>query len=158
MIKTEYKYLNEAFTETTKVLDENQSYIPPESCLQYEQTNSNNINLSSIETILIQNAGRFCEFYASDVLYDIQAMHEFTKDVKTNDEQIFIFAMRNSGIDGCSFLTSRIEDTTSRTDFYKLIHDYYRKILAVKITKKDGYIKAEIKDITNNIKRPKIHA
>lgn len=58
------------------------------------------INYSSIITKLIQEAGRWCEHYASDlfVLWDCNI--ETPLREKTISTKTFVFAFRESGVDG----------------------------------------------------------
>ena len=55
------------------------------------------INLSSIYTKLIQEAGRFCDVYASDLLYDINTIEECIERQKSTTRYI---AFRRHGVDG----------------------------------------------------------
>lgn len=139
MIEKEYEYLNKAFAKTKE-------------CIATASGDIGVVNLANIQTILIQNAGRFCEHYASDVLYDIIAISDEATipKAKENDteELIFTFGIRQQGVDGNGYITARLKDTSNP---YKLLRDYYRKILAVKMIKTKDNIWCGIKDITKNI-------
>lgn len=85
------------------------------------------INYSSILTKLIQEAGRWCEYYASDLFilwkYDIDKK---LNDGTMNTEQ-FVFGFRNDGID--------------RKEWYKLHKndtDRYRAVWFLDVTVNDG--------------------
>lgn len=57
------------------------------------------INTSSILTKLIQEAGRWCENYASDLFWDWKEIEEVLcdRDVETCN---YLFGFRRSGVDG----------------------------------------------------------
>ena len=55
------------------------------------------INMSSIYTKLIQEAGRFCDAYASDLLYDINTIEAYIERQKSTTRYI---AFRRHGVDG----------------------------------------------------------
>ena len=55
------------------------------------------INMSSIYTKLIQEAGRFCDTYASDLLYDINTIESYIEHRKSTTRYI---AFRRHGVDG----------------------------------------------------------
>ena len=62
------------------------------------------INMSSIYTKLIQEAGRFCDAYASDLLYDINTIEECIEMQKSTTRYI---AFRKYGVDGNSSIEIR---------------------------------------------------
>lgn len=67
------------------------------------------INTSSILTRLIQEAGRFCENYASDLFIDWQDV-ECSVDLFScaeKIEKVFLFGFRQDGVDGENFIFSR---------------------------------------------------
>ena len=63
------------------------------------------INMSSIYTKLIQEAGRFCDAYASDLLYDINTIEECIEMKKSTTRYI---AFRKYGVDGNSLIEVKI--------------------------------------------------
>lgn len=61
------------------------------------------INLSGVYTKLIQEAGRWCERFASDILYDIQSIDEWIKEWDThNDSRKFLMGFREDGVDSAA--------------------------------------------------------
>lgn len=69
-----------------------------------------NINYSDIFTELIQATGMGCEYYASDLFYDLMEIH---KTIKNLDNKVFYIGIRDSGVDGNSFIKSRLENSST---------------------------------------------
>ena len=67
------------------------------------------INYSSILTKLIQEAGRLCESFASDLFIDWQAV---TRCIDTDAEinETFLFGLRQYGVDHKEYVFSRLEN------------------------------------------------
>lgn len=67
------------------------------------------INYSSILTKLIQETGRFCESFASDLFIDWQAV---TRCIDTDAEinETFLFGLREYGVDHKEYVISRFEN------------------------------------------------
>ena len=58
------------------------------------------VNLSSILTILIQTADRYCESYASDLFIDWEDVKKFIDFPPiAGNQKLFIFGFRKSGVD-----------------------------------------------------------
>lgn len=106
-------------------------------------------NLSTIETKLIQDVGRFTEHYASDFLISwktIQKLMEtpldqISEECKTG---MVIIAIRQSGVDGETYLlcrTSEWKNCPGRAE------DYYRKVYAVTWEIQETHITVMLKDI-----------
>lgn len=96
------------------------------------------INYSSILTELICSAGRFCEYYASDLFIDWKAIDEKLtgEDIFSLDgTDVFYFGMRESGVDHESFIRSRIAEN----------HGQYRALYRLEVTRKDGEMKMILK-------------
>ena len=75
------------------------------------------INYSSILTRLIQDAGRFCEFYASDLFIDWSSVEEFVNTWEAGDVvKNYLFGFRKSGVDGNSYVFSRYNNEGSHAD------------------------------------------
>ena len=66
------------------------------------------INDSDILTRLIQEAGRFCENYASDLFYDWEAVRKNYKDIEFY-ERTFLFGFRKDGVDCLDQVLNRYE-------------------------------------------------
>jgi len=86
-------------------------------------------NLSTEYTILVQNAGRWCERYASDIIVDIEEVKhrvldnplEFL-DGEKKKEISFLFGFRQDGVDYNSFIESRLMQGTP-IEFYRAIYE-----------------------------------
>ena len=102
----------------------------------YIHNGKTTINMSSIYTKLIQEAGRFCDAYASDLLYDINAIEECIERQKSTTKYI---AFRRHGVDGNSFIEVR---TPYEIAEYRAIYqvdiefsddNYYDKAIIVRL-------------------------
>lgn len=69
-----------------------------------------NINYSDIFTELIQATGMACEYYASDLFYTLEVI-KHSIDSLSND--IFYIGIRDSGVDGNTFVKSRLENSST---------------------------------------------
>lgn len=74
------------------------------------------VNYSDILTRLIQEAGRYCEHYASDLFIDWEAVTDFIRDAQVGDRKTLLFGFRQMGVDHDSFIFSRFNQ-----------YDYYAK-------------------------------
>lgn len=75
----------------------------------YNGEPTTNINYSDIFTELIQATGMTCEYYASDLYYTLTAIEKVVQNVK-ND--VLYIGIRDSGVDGNSFIKSRLENSS----------------------------------------------
>ena len=69
-------------------------------------------NFSSEWSRLINEAGRWCESYASDILIDFETIEAYLGQLANGEEsegREFWFGFRQSGVDGLSFIRSRTE-------------------------------------------------
>ena len=64
------------------------------------------INYSSILTKLIQSAGKYCKYYASDLFIDWRSIDRAIESGLPIDDT-WIFAMRDMGVDHKSFYEAR---------------------------------------------------
>lgn len=64
-----------------------------------------NLNISSIFSELIQAAGMGCESFASDLFYDLTAINNA---IESAEEKVFYIGIRIYGVDGASFIRSRL--------------------------------------------------
>ena len=94
------------------------------------------INMSSIYTKLIQEAGRFCDAYASDLLYDINTIESYIEHQKSTTRYI---AFRRHGVDGNNSIKVR---TPYEIAEYRAIYqvdiefsddNYYDKTIIVRL-------------------------
>lgn len=141
MIKPEFEYLDKAFNNTYDCVEICTGYVNCDGVVS--------MNLSEIETILIQNAGQLCKRYASDVIYNIKALEECVKNSKDVDDSLFVFAIRENGVDDCGFLTLCLEQCE---DVRRVCNCFYKKILAIKVTKENnGNVVCQLKEITSSL-------
>jgi hypothetical protein len=97
--------------------------------------------LYGITDPIIVNVGRFCERYQSDALVTINSLQQALKQ-KNPEETVFIFAIRELGVDGSGYLLDRIKNND------KIISSgYYRKILAVQLETKENSILITLKKL-----------
>ena len=117
-----------------------------------EKSKRNDINMSSIATILIQNVGRFTERFASDFIIDWDSVRDLIKDAAPGDNSIVVFGIRRNGVDHTTFLMNKLQEQAHMP--YLNVEAEYRKIFAVRVTMdEDGYLTAELKDLTDSFLR-----
>ena len=75
----------------------------------YSEKSATNINYSDIFTELIQATGMTCEYYASDLYYTLTAIE---KVVQNFENDVFYIGIRDSGVDGNTFIMSRLENSS----------------------------------------------
>ena len=71
-----------------------------------------NCNFSSEWSRLINEAGRWCESYASDILINFESIKAYLERLKNGEEsegREFWFGFRQMGIDNLAFIQSRTE-------------------------------------------------
>ena len=83
------------------------------------------VNMSSIYSFLIQEAGRWIERYSSDILYGFKNINEFLSE-NGAFEYTEYFGMRENGCDHFSYIKNNLIDN-------KYQSTYYRKIYAVQM-------------------------
>ena len=88
------------------------------------------INTSSILTRLIQEAGRWCEHYASDLFVKWKYEIEQKLDNGTLETDTFIFAMYNNGVHHKKWYEN-----------HKNEHNYYRAVWYLDVLTDEGKIK-----------------
>lgn len=125
---------NDIFSKNDNVM--NETYAKADSYGAY------NINLSGVLTTLIQYAGKYCEFYASDLFISWQHVLDIIKEAQPGDEHIEVFGFRKSGVD--------------HEEFIKNGSNIYRSVLAVKIScfpDKNGYntLSVKLQNLTNDL-------
>lgn len=84
------------------------------------------INYSSILTKLIQEAGRWCENYASDLFTD---WNEVIKVLENGENRSFLFGFRQNGVDNDRCVFGYFEDGGG--------YSYYRSIYRLDIAVED---------------------
>ena len=88
------------------------------------------INYSSILTRLIQEAGRWCESFASDLFMQWKYEIDQKLDNGTLETDTFVFAMRNSGVDHKEWYENHKND-----------YNYYRAVWYLDVVSDEGKIK-----------------
>ena len=88
------------------------------------------INYSSILTRLIQEAGRWCESYASDLFVQWKYKIDQKLDNGTLYTNTFVFAFRDSGVDSEEWYEN-----------HKNEHNYYRAVWFLDVLTDKGKIK-----------------
>ena len=88
------------------------------------------INYSSILTRLIQEAGRWCESYASDLFVQWKYKIDQKLDNGTLEIDTFVFAFRDSGVDSEEWYEN-----------HKNEHNYYRAVWFLDVEINEGKIK-----------------
>ena len=63
-------------------------------------------NISEVLTTLIKASAR-CDHHSSDILYDIEELNENIKNSKPGESKTQYFGIREHGVDGMNFITSR---------------------------------------------------
>ena len=111
------------------------------------------INMSSIYTTLIHEAGRWVERYASDLLFDIKAIDEAIKKNPVESRQVVAIGLRKDGCDGNSFVISRLRDTKRPLISYVNPEQVYRKLFLVEIDKdKSNEVYVELHNVTTDLR------
>ena len=97
------------------------------------------VNTSSILTRLIQEAGRFCERYASDLFIDWKSVEKYLGkklDPSVAEERMtFLFGFREDGVDHDTFVLSRYNSGS-----YDCPRAEYRSIWRLDILKTDDEV------------------
>ena len=97
------------------------------------------INMSSIYTKLIQEAGRYCDFYASDLLFDIDKIHEL---IQSGESGTVYIGFRDSGVDGNQYISVK-EPSEIGSEYHAIYRveikqtedDYYERRIIVTLNK-----------------------
>ena len=76
----------------------------------YNGKPTTNINYSDIFTELIQATGMTGEYYASDLYYTLTAIE---KVVQNFENDVLYIGIRDSGVDGNTFIKSRLENSST---------------------------------------------
>ena len=91
-----------------------------------------NLNISGIFSELIQAAGMGCERYASDLFYDLTAINHA---IKLAEERVFYIGIRTNGVDGESFIRSRLNRDSCNYE-----PNCYLKLYRISISVENGRI------------------
>lgn len=149
---------NEAIDMIRTAFDANPSILLTDATATVTRTgmSENDINVSEIASILICNAGRWCERYASDfiITWDTvrQAINKHMATTDTLDSEIYAFGFHQTGVDHNEYIHNACTSAS-------LGNRHYTKILAVHITDYVDHADDDFKtvivtlaDITNSVK------
>lgn len=100
------------------------------------------ICLSNIFSRLIQDAGRFCDRCASDVLFAIDAIKKTVDDVHANE--ILLVGIRDGGVDTTGFIAEKLLGNCWQPY-------YYRRIYGIKISHTPDDVSVEMRNIKSAI-------
>ena len=103
------------------------------------------INMSSIATELIHNVGRWVENYASDFLIDWAGITKLLESEENEYDEVFWFGLRESGVDGYSYIYSQFENN------HGMNYNYYRKIYALRMKAFNNELTATLVDVTHDV-------
>lgn len=129
------------------------------SRIQDHKTIEEYINFSGIFSVLIQETGRFAEHYASDLIIGINSFIKNATALLDQNPQSPVtcnayFGIRESGVDGESFLHARLTEAAEQNNYFKF-HNIYRRIYAIHmniVPDEDGNyeISVHFLNLTNN--------
>ena len=98
------------------------------------------INYSSILTKLIQECGRLCESYASDLFISWDNIVKKLEE-KTMETSAYLFGIREMGVDHNEFILSRYENNG------RFARHEYRKIYRLDVFVDDDLIRMKLYEI-----------
>lgn len=104
----------------------------------YSNGIGNFLNMSDINTLLIKQAAKHCNRFASDVIIDINAMEKkilelaecAIKGETIPATECLLFGFRDMGVDGTTFVRSRLENV----DDYGKIGKFYKALYVAEIS------------------------
>ena len=99
-----------------------------------------NINYSSILTQLIQECGRLCESYASDLFITWSDIVQKLKD-NTMETSVYLFGIREMGVDHNEFILNRYKNESFHA------RHKYRKIYRLDIIVEGDLIGMELYEV-----------
>lgn len=114
-------------------------------------------NMSTAFSWMIQAAGT-CRFYASDVIYDIEAIKQeidaFARNIWNgihNETYVRYIGIREMGVDSNSFIHNKIDPEGSWRFGEKEFCKHYSRLFKVTITEVEKYGKQVIDVVTDEI-------
>ena len=105
-----------------------------------------NINYSSILTRLIQEAGRWCEDYASDLFIWWKCVIRETETREERVNKTFCFGMRANGVDSANAVQRSLTNSGLCRDHY------YRAVWMLDVTKSGNIMKMELYKLDRMVK------
>ena len=125
--------------KTVEITEENTISVYPTGV-------SNNLNMSDINTLLVKQAAKHCRHYASDVVIDINSMERkilelaegaIKREVTAPVTEIIYFGFRDMGVDGTTFVRSRIADPVEYGDVQRCYKALY--VAEIEVGNPKGY-------------------
>lgn len=120
------------------------------------------MNLSSIQTRIIQDAGRYCDRFASDVLVELAMLEPFDRGLADEvpgpgrrNDWLVVMGLREDGCDGQDAVMHQLRESQRGTP-YVYPAPYYRKLLGVYVLDEhegEGYLRrtAVLMDLTHDV-------
>ena len=84
---------------------------------------------TNIQSFLIKEAGSLCDYYASDLLFNLKEVDELLHRTETDFHERIAFGFRKSGVDGNTFTLSRL----SQPNMYGSPESNYRALYVLDI-------------------------
>lgn len=109
------------------------------------------ITADRVQTAIIQNVGRFCEYYANDVFGELAELQAFLRVfyIDNEDRWVIPIGIRSHGVDGGNMIKHRLSNAVT-------VSQDYRKVLAIDIVDKvfEDYSTREVflVDITDSLR------
>lgn len=109
--------------------------------------------VENIAAPIIHWVGRLAERYASDVLIDWNCMMNSIIRAKSGDDMMFVFAIRDSGVDGIRMFMSRMSEAAKRSGYIQMASpsEVYRKAFLLRAQANSQKLTLELRDITNEL-------
>lgn len=115
------KILDLCFSAKNRYNNRKLDIIDGSGAICYDLTGVNcSYNFSSIITKLIQEAGRFCLRYASDLFIDLQEICKTIEDGTIVDSS-YLFGFRESGVDGDNYIINNLYKNNYSPYLYRSI-------------------------------------
>ena len=117
-------------------------------------TNGIDINMSDVYSAMIKEAAK-CNYYASDLIYDIEHIKDRLEHFDIFDEDSYmpiLVACRKSGVDGNSYILSRTQEASRGCEYAICFPSDYFSVFAVTFAKSEewsdlGYVDIYVKGI-----------
>lgn len=102
--------------------------------------NKYGINYSSVLTKLIQEAGRLCDHYASDLFIDWNSI-EKSLQVREESKEVFLFGFRKMGVDHKEYVLNRFNNIACGGK------EEYRSLFMLELEKDNDNIRMELSEL-----------
>ena len=87
------------------------------------------INYTNIQSFLIKEAGRLCDYFASDLLFDLKDVDELLRQTETDFHKRIAFGFHKCGVDSNVY----IKFSSEKPDMYSSITSNYRALYVLDI-------------------------